>query len=504
MTRVGGRAGALVRAGVEKDSAQVGIVAKGTVVELGATAEAADGTARVELVAPISGWVSAAQLVSSEAAEASPEPSPAEYEALFSAEGGAARDSFVGWDALRPSLEPVFGGGGRLRVLDAGCGTSGVVAALVALGHDARGVDVSAAAVASQRRRFPGPDGTARFAEADARGLDAAASELFGDGCGVDVVFDKGTSDALLGYRDSRAAVEAFLSAAAKALAAGGALVVVSNFRVGGAFADDAPEGVRRGFGAPGLAAIATRRGWTVRSSALVRGASRDCDVVVYAPPPAAPPPLPLPPPPPGGGPRFTEDELCPPWEDDDDDDDDDDGGGLPTWVEGDSLAPYLGTPADFLDAALRFAAVDPRDVVTDVGCGDGRLPTMAVAKFGASRGRGLELEADLVGRARTLAARRGVAHRVSFYECDVTAPLHPDVQRALDETTLLVMYLLPEALDRVRPLITRHLRATGDDRRVLCLGWAPKDLAPTRATALTFPNGAGMDIAILDAASLP
>ena len=65
MTRVGGRAGALVRAGVEKDSAQVGIVAKGTVVELGATAEAADGTARVELVAPMSGWGSAAQLVSS-------------------------------------------------------------------------------------------------------------------------------------------------------------------------------------------------------------------------------------------------------------------------------------------------------------------------------------------------------------------------------------------------------------------------------------------------------
>ena len=90
-------------------------------------------------------------------------------------------------------------------------------------------------------------------------------------------------------------------------------------------------------------------------------------DVVVYAAAGDVPPP-------PEASPRFGDDELCPPWVDDDDDDD---GDGLPTWVEGDSLAPYLGTPAAFLDGALGLAGVGPGDVVCDVGCGDGRLATV-------------------------------------------------------------------------------------------------------------------------------
>ena len=481
--RVGGRAGALVRAGVEKTTAIVGTLARDTAVTTsGAAGVAADGTRRAEVVAPLRGWVSASSLVAAAPRAAALEPSPAEYDELFA--GCGRRDSFCGFAALEAALAPTLAG--SLRILDCGCGTSGVVAALVAAGHDARGVDVSAAAVALQRETD-----AARFAVADARALDGAAvAALFGGGARVDVVFDKGTSDALFGYRESRRAVDKYLAAVRSVLAPAGRLVVVSTARVGGVFADDAPEGVRAGNGAPCLAAVAAARGWAVERSALVDAGGRDYDVVVYAAAGDVPPP-------PEASPRFGDDELCPPWVDDDDDDD---GDGLPTWVEGDSLAPYLGTPAAFLDGALGLAGIGPGDVVCDVGCGDGRLATFAVAKFGAARGYGLELEPHLVGAADAEARRRGVGHRTAFFRCDVTEPPSPDVAAALAETTLLAMYLLPEALDRVLPLILAHLRR---GRRLLCLGWAPKDLAPARSAALAFPNGGGMDVVLLDGTSL-
>ena len=75
--RVGGRAGALVRAGVEKTTAIVGTLARDTAVTTsGAAGVAADGTRRAEVVAPLRGWVSASSLVAAAPRAAALEPSP--------------------------------------------------------------------------------------------------------------------------------------------------------------------------------------------------------------------------------------------------------------------------------------------------------------------------------------------------------------------------------------------------------------------------------------------
>src|SRR5215212_9563401 len=55
-------------------------------------------------------------------------------------------------------------------------------------------------------------------------------------------------------------------------------------------------------------------------------------------------------------------------------------------------LAPYVATPPDVVDRMLSLAAVGPRDVVYDLGCGDGRVVIAAAAKFGA-RGVGLDID---------------------------------------------------------------------------------------------------------------
>ena len=44
----------------------------------------------------------------------------------------------------------------------------------------------------------------------------------------------------------------------------------------------------------------------------------------------------------------------------------------LPRWIEGDSFAPFVGTPGEFLDTVLELAGITEEDVVCDIGSGDG------------------------------------------------------------------------------------------------------------------------------------
>jgi hypothetical protein len=240
-------------------------------------------------------------------------------------------------------------------------------------------------------------------------------------------------------------------------LAPGGLLIVISCNRI---------EGV----GGPSLACVAEARGWNVVTSFAQ---NEVIDVVVYEPRPGPTPPAPLPPQPaPDQGPfaqrnlrlRIAAQEYCPAWPDDEDEDT-----GLPGWVEGDSLAPYVGSDSSLLVEALAFAWLTPLDVVCDVGCGDGRFSTMAVTCLGAQYASGLEIDAALVERAADLARRRGVGHRTTFLQCDCSRP-SAEALKLLDDATLLVMYLLPEALETVRPIIDRHLSGP-------MLGYAPVSL---------------------------
>jgi len=241
MRRVGGRGGALVREGLEKESGVVGTVARGTLVEVVGEGVAADGTPRVELRAPVRGWASASRLEAAgdgaggdgepRSQRSAEEPRAAEYEASFAA-AGAPLESFCGWEVLERPLRAALGR--RRTVLDVGCGTSGLVAALAGAGFDARGVDAAAAAVAGRG---------AAYAVCDARRLGAAAvAGLYGGARTVDALVDNGLTDALFGYSESRSAVSAFLDAARTVLGAGGVLVVVSSLRCGGRYEDAAPE----------------------------------------------------------------------------------------------------------------------------------------------------------------------------------------------------------------------------------------------------------------------
>ena len=73
----------------------------------------------------------------------------------------------------------------------------------------------------------------------------------------------------------------------------------------------------------------------------------------------------------------------------------------------------YVPTPTAVVDAMLRVAQVTSRDVVYDLGSGDGRIVITAASRFGA-RGIGIELDPALVKQARANARKAGVEDRVT------------------------------------------------------------------------------------------
>jgi hypothetical protein len=114
--------------------------------------------------------------------------------------------------------------------------------------------------------------------------------------------------------------------------------------------------------------------------------------------------------------------------------------------------APYVPTPTAIVDRMLTLGKVGPGDYVIDLGSGDGRLVTTAVAKYKARGGQGFEIDPKLVQEANANAAKAGVGDRVKFVERDLFTA---DV----GEATVVTLYLMPGMLGRVEDKLARELK---------------------------------------------
>src|SRR4029453_2278552 len=79
----------------------------------------------------------------------------------------------------------------------------------------------------------------------------------------------------------------------------------------------------------------------------------------------------------------------------------------------------WVPTPERVIRRMLQMADTTSRDVVIDLGAGDGRIPIYAAKHFGA-QAVGVELEANLVRLAREQAAAQGVSALASFVQQDL------------------------------------------------------------------------------------
>ena len=110
----------------------------------------------------------------------------------------------------------------------------------------------------------------------------------------------------------------------------------------------------------------------------------------------------------------------------------------------------FVPTPQAVSDAMLRLAGVGSRDVVVDLGSGDGRIVILAAQKYGA-RGIGIELDPALVDISRQVAQQGEVDDKVRFIEGDLfTADL--------TAATVVTLWLSASVNARLEPKL-RQLR---------------------------------------------
>jgi ribosomal protein L11 methylase PrmA len=126
-----------------------------------------------------------------------------------------------------------------------------------------------------------------------------------------------------------------------------------------------------------------------------------------------------------------------------------------PASAQGSGLKPldviYVPTSPQAVREMLTVAKVGPKDVVYDLGSGDGRIVIAAVKDFGARKGVGIELDPVRIREAEENARAAGVSDRVEFRRDDLF-----DVD--LNDATVIAMYLLPELNLKLMPKL-RALR---------------------------------------------
>jgi SAM-dependent methyltransferase len=135
--------------------------------------------------------------------------------------------------------------------------------------------------------------------------------------------------------------------------------------------------------------------------------------------------------------------------------------------------APFLPSPRATVGEMLRLAAVGAEDVVYDLGSGDGRVVIAAARDFGA-RGVGVEINAALVAQSRASAEHAGVSARVRFVQQNL-------FETALDEATVIALYLSPNHNLRLRPVLLRLRPGT----RIVAHGSDLGDWKPDRSSSI-------------------
>jgi predicted RNA methylase len=115
----------------------------------------------------------------------------------------------------------------------------------------------------------------------------------------------------------------------------------------------------------------------------------------------------------------------------------------------GKRLSGWSPTPMSVVNEALRLAGVSSKDLLFDLGCGDGRVVVRA-AKLTGARAIGIDIDPKLLEHTRSRVAKAGVDGRVRVRQQDLLAI--PDLQRA----SVVFMYLPAGTVNRLKPVLRR------------------------------------------------
>ena len=149
----------------------------------------------------------------------------------------------------------------------------------------------------------------------------------------------------------------------------------------------------------------------------------------------------------------------------------------------------YVPTPPEVVKAMLETAGVTAKDLVYDLGCGDGRIVIEAAKSYGA-RGVGIDIDPERIKEATANAAKAGVGDRVKFTQADL-------FETDLSPATVVTLYLLESLNLKLQPKLVSELKpGTRIVSHAFSMGpWTPdKELTVEgrRVYLWMIPKGAG------------
>jgi len=152
---------------------------------------------------------------------------------------------------------------------------------------------------------------------------------------------------------------------------------------------------------------------------------------------------------------------------------------GLQNQVRAQETIPFVPSPMPVVMRMLEVAELKKGDVLYDMGSGDGRIVIQAAKKYGV-RGVGIDLNAELVEKAKANAAQEGVSHLVEFRAVD---GLTVDIS----EATVVTLYMFKWFNNQLRP----KLQKLKPGSRVIAHDFDIDEWQPTRIEYVS-PNEAG------------
>jgi precorrin-6B methylase 2 len=110
----------------------------------------------------------------------------------------------------------------------------------------------------------------------------------------------------------------------------------------------------------------------------------------------------------------------------------------------------YVPTPSEIVDKMLEVARVTKKDVVYDLGCGDGRIVIAAAKKY-RCKAVGFDLDPERIKECEKNRGKldREIQKLVSFKQQDI-------FKLDLSEATVVTLYLLPELNVKLIPQLMK------------------------------------------------
>ena len=129
----------------------------------------------------------------------------------------------------------------------------------------------------------------------------------------------------------------------------------------------------------------------------------------------------------------------------------------------------WVPTPEGLIDKMLAAAKVNDKDILFDLGAGDGIIAITAARKYGA-KSVGIEYNPDMAQFARRKVAEAGLTDKVKIITGDI-------FQEDFSSATVITLYLMPHLNLKLRPILLKMKPGTRVVSNTFTMGeWEPDE----------------------------